>query len=379
MTFLKSGIGLTGQLKFYTQPAAQCSALICFLLGGWFLWIPTILFPALLAIPHDHDIETDSNKTESWLGDFPLYLSAGLGISNFIAFTFVIADFATADIGLLWTNLGYVIAATCAFGLSGGALHSVAHELFHRKAYSFFFFLGQFLMGLGFATSMALEHIYGHHRQMGLYQDPTTARRNEGFWAFTWRNLIDVNRMAWKIESEFLARKNRSILSFKNRILIGYAMQISLFIWIYCWTGFIGVVSLFCSCILAGIILCLINYVGHYGLVRAPGKRAEIHHSWNFKGTIGEGFTFNLSRHADHHIHAQRKYKNLKNTSDIVTYPHNILIMFGFALIPPLFRAATRDELQHWDDVLASKEERAILRRQAASLNNQYEVVVLTD
>ena len=49
-----------------------------------------------------------------------------------------------------------------------------------------------------------MEHVYGHHKNVGLESDPATAKRGENIYAFIIRAIIKEQKDAWLIELDQL-------------------------------------------------------------------------------------------------------------------------------------------------------------------------------
>ena len=74
------------------------------------------------------------------------------------------------------------------------------HELVHRKKNKFDMFMGNWLLSLSWDCAFALEHVYGHHKNVGLQTDPATAKRGENIYAFILKAIKNEQIGAWNIE-----------------------------------------------------------------------------------------------------------------------------------------------------------------------------------
>ena len=72
------------------------------------------------------------------------------------------------------------------------------HELTHRKRNRFDMFFGNWLLSLSWDCAFALEHVYGHHKNVGLPTDPATAKRGENIYLFIVNASIKEHVDAWK-------------------------------------------------------------------------------------------------------------------------------------------------------------------------------------
>ena len=70
-------------------------------------------------------------------------------------------------------------------GLLIGIMGTVpGHELVHRKKNKFDMFIGNWLLAMSWDCAFAVEHVYGHHKNVGLEIDPATAKRGENIYSF---------------------------------------------------------------------------------------------------------------------------------------------------------------------------------------------------
>ena len=90
------------------------------------------------------------------------------------------------------------------------------------------------------------------------------------------------------------------------------------------------------------ILLEIINYIEHYGLVRketTPGNYERVlpKHSWNAEQILGRIILFELTRHSDHHYLASRKYQVLRYMEKSPQLPAGYPAMMLLATIPPIW------------------------------------------
>ena len=97
-------------------------------------------------------------------------------------------------------------------GLTNATAGTVTgHELTHRTSHPLDLFLGRWMLAFTCDTTFAIEHVYGHHVRVATPDDPATARRGEGFYAFTWRSTIQSFVHAYQLERDRLAKTGKSI------------------------------------------------------------------------------------------------------------------------------------------------------------------------
>jgi len=247
-----------------------------------------------------------------------------------------------------WTNgqfttpewIGMTLSAGIAAGASG---INVAHELGHREDP-----LNQWMARLLLLPSLyqhfTIEHNYGHHKNIATPVDPATARKGEIVYLFWLRSITGSYAGAWRIERAHLQRLGKSFWSPANRMLLFTVMSLLYLGAMSWWFGPQVLPGLLAVALIAVLLLETINYIEHYGLLRKqlPTGRYEpvnITHSWNSNHELGRIFLYELTRHADHHDKANRKYPVLRHFDDSpqlpMGYPASILL----ALIPPLWFA----------------------------------------
>jgi alkane 1-monooxygenase len=64
------------------------------------------------------------------------------------------------------------------------------HEMSHRIKKKFDLFIGNWLLSLSWDCAFAIEHVYGHHKNVGLAKDPATANRGENVYKFVFSAII---------------------------------------------------------------------------------------------------------------------------------------------------------------------------------------------
>jgi alkane 1-monooxygenase len=89
-------------------------------------------------------------------------------------------------------------------------------------------------------------------------------------------------------------------------------------------------------------LLEVINYVEHYGLQRqeiSKGnyEKVQPYHSWNSDHSLGRIILFELTRHADHHYKASRKYQTLRHFDHSPQLPSGYPAMMLLSIIPPMW------------------------------------------
>jgi fatty acid desaturase len=277
------------------------------------------------------------------------------------------SEFPTALTRTLMSNSGAILAATFAagyfFSLAG---ITVAHELTHRTNSKVALLSARILCAFTFDPSFEVYHVHFHHQNVGLIDDPATARRGEIVYAFLIRTIIGQWRQAWRYEATRLRLKRKNIFSMQNRIVNGIYCTLAILMIAAAVGGFPAVIALIVAGITGRILHALVDYVQHYGLVRVAGKPIEPRHSWDCHRAVSSVLLYNLVRHADHHAFAGKAFWNLETLDTSPKLPRGYTTMVMIALVPPLWRSVLSPLLVDWDGRLASDEERALLQNFAA-------------
>ena len=362
-------------LRFYYYCVLQGATMASFAAGGWWMWLSVaLLFGAtVLADEGIGDYEPSDENGRSYLYNLPLYLSAFLAFAMAMQFSaivgvslsdpFGLADrVAAAGFGLvnpqpLWAIAGGAIALGMHFGAVAG---NVGHEFCHRLNNGFSVSLSQWIFALPVHTSFPVEHVGGHHRNVGTREDPTTARRGESYWAYAVRSVSGTYRNAWALECDRSLRKDFRKLSMANRVVSGVAKQIVIVLCAFLIAGPAGAAIYLASALIGILILEQFNYISHYGLTRVPGTPIRPHHSWSSARVGSSSFMFNITRHSAHHAAAGTPYWDLSYGVRGPVYPYGPFVMVVLALVPPLFRAVVAPAVADWDTNLASDKEREL-------------------
>ena len=86
----------------------------------------------------------------------------------------------------------------------GAAGINAAHELSHRTNSTYDQAVGRWLLAFTFDTTFPIEHVGGHHKNVGTLADPATARRGEYVLAFVVRSTAGCFHNAFQIERDRL-------------------------------------------------------------------------------------------------------------------------------------------------------------------------------
>ncbi len=260
----------------------------------------------------------------------------------------------------IFGKVSFVILSSLFIGIMGTV---PAHELTHRKHNRFDMFIGNWLLAFSWDCAFAIEHVYGHHKNIGLVNDPATAKRGEGLYGFIMRATIKEQVDAWRIEISRLKRKNISLFSLNNRMLTGYARSLLITGLIYLLSQFQGLVIFLMISFISKFLLESINYIEHYGLVRVPGQPVRPAHSWNSNHYLSSIYLCNVTRHSAHHEKSNLKYWELQPYKNAPKTPFGYLsVLYLTIFFPYLYRRIMKKKLKDWDLHFANREELKVIK-----------------
>ena len=238
----------------------------------------------------------------------------------------------------------------------------VGHELVHRTTDKISVCIGRWLLAFSFDSNFSIEHVYGHHRYVATPDDPATAPRERNVYQHIILSTCGGNISAWNIEKTRLKRRHKPLFSLHNVFIRGVLMSLTLLFSAYIMADWIAVI--YCSLIALSskVLLEIVNYMEHYGLVRENNKPVAPRHSWNTNKKMSSWSMFNLSRHSHHHAQGHIPFHQLKPYEDAPIMLNGYLGTICITLIPPLWFKLMKPKLQHWDHVYATEHERELLR-----------------
>jgi alkane 1-monooxygenase len=257
------------------------------------------------------------------------------------------------------TVVGATIGAGYFYALAGV---TVAHELTHRVTSPLALVWARALLAFTINPTFESYHVHGHHRNVGTYHDPATARRGEYVLAFVARTVIRQSVAGWLLEAERLHRKGLATWSWHNRVLGGILCALAILAAAAATAGAAGMLAFLAAAAFGRIIHEMINYVQHYGLLRADGAPIEMRHAWDSGRLISNALHYNLPRHADHHMFASKPFWELAVAEHSPRLPHGYQTMSLIALYPSAWHRAIDPLLADWDRRLANEVERSLVR-----------------
>jgi len=318
------------------------------------------------------------NLTKKWALDAMLYASVPTTFILMTVCIWLVTPFNWPIMHWLSSTIGYdfvtakanthiietlVAVVFCGLMLSGIAT-VVGHELIHRIGNKKAITTGRWLLSLSFDASFSIEHVFNHHIHVATENDPVTAPRGRSIYKHVPIAIWGTNKSAWQIEAKRLKRKKKGVFSLHNQYITGWLMTAT-------WLGFVFLVAswqgvLFVAGIglVAKVVLEIVNYMEHYGLVRHPRERVMPKHSWNTNRRISCWAMFNLPRHSHHHAKGAVPFEKLEAMPDAPVMIGGYISTIVLVLLPPLWFRLMRPKLQHWDDTMANENELSILRTQ---------------
>src|SRR5262249_7329655 len=137
---------------------------------------------------------------------------------------------------------------------------AVAHELSHRNTSLLALIWARVLIAFTINPTSESCHVH-HHRYVGTYDDPATARRGEYVLAFVARTVVVQSIDGLRLEAERLRRKGLDTWSWHNRVLCGIASSLTILVAAAIIAGVAGVVVFLAAAGFGRTIHEMVNYV----------------------------------------------------------------------------------------------------------------------
>lgn len=374
-------------IRYFMMPGLLLATIAGFMLGGPWLWLGFCL--TLVVVVGGDAIAGKDLKTpvygQRWIFNFvQMFLNFSLLLAMLAVFAWMLGAEGTDVLGLgafVQSQSGWDMQAARAtisgWDIVGGVLGlglliatagtANGHDLTHRTWDKTAMLVGRWMLAMSCDASFAIEHVYGHHVNIGTLKDPATAKRGENAYAFVIRSTIYSYLSAWRIEKERLAKRGLSVWSWRNRMHTGNLMSLTYFVGFYLAAGWFGVGVFLVASLWAKSLLEYVNYMEHYGIVRVPGTKVEPRHSWNANQRISGFVLFNLTRHSHHHAEADVPFWELRPYPDAPMLKYGYLTMIIITMVPPLYRSMMTPKLRDWDKRFASPAERKLAQEANAA------------
>ena len=263
------------------------------------------------------------------------------------------------------------------------AVFIVGHELIHRQA-AWERWIGEFLLASASYPHYATEHVYVHHALACTPMDSGTAPKGVSFWQLIPGDLKSSLLESWRFARHRLARRRLPIWHYTNpfwRYILGVAAWYALVYWM---GGPWALLTFIALCLSVILSMKVINYVQHYGLqrIRLPSGRYEKvqpWHSWTASSRFTNWLFYNMQRHADHHIEANRPYPLLQHYGEEASpkLPGSYLQMAGLAMFPQRWFRTMDPLVDRWREKFYPeiKDWRAYESRAYAAYPNAFEEI----
>ena len=365
-------------LKFTTFPLIALAVMHSMMQGG--AWMYTGIAALVFVVALGDILLPDDRSEPRMEGEFFLNLMLWLTLPILmwvtLCFTWAVAPVDVLGIdGFMKDVFGYdrlqlqadttwyqwffgALAGAFLFGAGGT---NVGHELTHRTYSMRDMMLGRWMLAFTCDASFSIEHVYGHHKNLGTPADPATAQRGENVYGFVLKSTLGGYKSAWKLEKQRLAKFNQSVWNpVHSRMMRGNLMSLSLFATSFVIGGWAGVVMFWIMSAGGKTLLEIVNYMEHYGIVRRPEDKVEPRHSWNTNASVSTALLYALTRHSHHHAEADQEYWNLRSYRHAPMLPTGYLGTILLALVPPLYKKVMTPLLNHWDETFATPEEKKL-------------------
>lgn len=291
-----------------------------------------------------------------------VYMGGNASLPWFEQFVFSLTgvDIIAAREGtVLWHLGGFVFAGGL---LMGSAVTVPAHELVHHKKKRLDWAIGNFMMAFTCDGSFAVEHVHGHHKNVGLASDPATAKQGASPYSFFIKATIQEHKDGWQIEMGRLRKRGYAILGLHNRVLQGYVLSLLVALGTYYIGGIGGLLIFLGIAVFAKFFLETVNFMEHYGLVRVPGTPVAHRHSWNTNKRVSSILLYNLTRHSHHHEQGSLEFWKLRPYPNAPEMPYGYLTtLYLVAFFPWAYRRMMEPKLEEWRNHFATESEKGLM------------------
>lgn len=322
---------------FITAPHLWDIALL-WTLPVWFCVAADLCSPPDRSDPPAHQI--------TWPSETALYLLTVLQWTNISLMLVFVSQLGWDTPGQVASSLANLFTVRILTGTTSCcSCIAVAHELIHRRGIHQRW-MGRMLLWTVCYDHFAIEHIRGHHRNVGTSADYATAHYDETYSAYWRRTVKGQLTNAWRLENERLGKRSPLARLFRNRVLHGLIAQSGLTGLIFLSFGAIAGAMFLYQAFYALRLLEAVNYFQHWGLSRLErrftGPDAWVTDSWfTLHSFVG------LSRHADHHEFSGKPYYRLCYKDEGPRLPYGYFAMYILAkFFNDRYREIARKELE---------------------------------
>ncbi len=299
--------------------------------GGWWVGLNAAFSLILLALIERIVPENKSNhKQENSI------LPDALLVFHVIAQFFCIGTMLWSIEKYNFSFLQYLLLGLSVGINSGASSIVIAHEMIHRKN-RWWKIAGKFLLFTAGNIYFFVNHLRIHHKWVGTYRDPATARLGENVYRFFFRTTAEQIRSSFIDDAYRLKKTHRFPFGMRNYVVGSLLMLAILMAAIFIFFGIASAALFAFQCLIANFLLEYTNYIEHYGLTRNENEKVSELISWQSDKLISRYFLIDLSRHSDHHLYASKPYHTLDSLEKSPVLPFGYASMIYYALIPPLW------------------------------------------
>ncbi len=333
-------------IGYYLGRALE-APLLCNLLTPVYVFVVFPLLDTLIGI----DTRNPRTQDEPAIAAEPAYRA--LALAALPAVALLLAWGAAAFATLAATSPAAAAEVAVAVGLVSGAIGiTYAHELIHKPG-ALERNVGGILLALVAYGGFKIEHIFGHHVDVATPKDTSTAPLGRSAYRFLLRAWTENPVKAWTLNAYRMRMRGLSPWHWRNELWWWTALTVAVAGGHYTWQGAAGLAYFAIQAFVAVTLLELVNYIEHYGLLRARRadgsyERVTPRHSWNDSHKLSNMVLLNLQRHSDHHAHAARRYPVLRHHDDAPQLPTGYATLILLALVPPLWRRLMDPRVAAW-------------------------------
>ena len=343
-------------VRYWIAPLLIIVTTLGVLEGGLFAWIGVALLGVGIVIDTLITYQTkgagyDENGETigiPWLQNMVMYLMLPVFVVLQLAVAYKIAIGVTG-----WELVGTTLSAGIFLGI--GIIYG--HELSHTKGFAFV--ISRWMMGLSGSAHFCYAHVYNHHLELASEDDPATAPRGRTIYGHYLLSYLGQSKFLFEMEKNRLGRQGKSFISLENRWIRGYLMAVPSVSIFFAAGGWVGVACLAVMWVISNFELEALNYLEHYGLIRAKDQPIDYRHNWDNATAFTSWFFIEIGRQADHHDRGETHFWELDDV-DAPNTGVGYFTLFTIALVPPLFRKFMKKHLDDWDANRATDEEKAI-------------------
>ena len=332
-------------MKYLLAYALPLSCLIGLTWAGpWSFFTPVFAFVAIpvleFVMPPRDKQPTALPGVLEWFYDVMIYLH--VPILYFLLFTFFSGVrqeiYNTYELIGLTFSVGIILGS---FGMNLG------HELGHRQG-----FVNQLFANLFWLPNLymhfGIEHNIWHHKYVATDDDPASAPEGMSLYQFWVTSVFGNLQTAWKVERMRIDRSTTG--KGFNRMVGIVIIELVYLVVVFFFFGLQAFLLAMAAAIIGFLLLETVNYVEHYGLRRSklPSGRYEAQgpqHSWNSNHEIGRIFLYELVRHPDHHMNANKSYQTLESVDGSPQLPFGYPACVMMAFFPWVWKKRMGREL----------------------------------